>query len=160
MPNCKPGRLKSRHNSSNAGDFSVEVASWLEYRRELESLRRRIFIEEQHVPEALEWDGLDDTAQHFLARDANGAAIGCARLLAHGKVGRMAVLPEWRRFGVGSALLHAALAACRLCGERAATLSAQVTAIPFYEKAGFRAYGDIYLDAGIPHRNMILTLSD
>lgn len=137
----------------------MAAVGWAQGRAELESLRRRVFIEEQRVPEELEWDGLDAAAQHFLARDADGRAIGCARLLAGGRIGRMAVLPSWRRRGVGSALLQAAIAACRQRGEEQVTLSAQVAAIPFYEKAGFRVCGDVYPDAGIPHRDMLLRLS-
>jgi predicted GNAT family N-acyltransferase len=125
----------------------------------LSAIRRHVFIEEQCVPEHLEWDGLDESSQHFLALDCDNNAIGCSRLLAGGQIGRMAVLPEWRRRGVGAALLQAAIAASRLQGCVLVRLSAQVTAILFYENAGFRVCSDVYLDAGIPHRDMELSLS-
>lgn len=88
-----------------------------------------------------------------------GSPIGCGRLLPEGKIGRMAVLPEWRNRGIGRAMLQTLLAAAREQGMTEVALSAQVSAIPFYEKAGFSVCSDVYLDAGIPHRDMLLRLT-
>ena len=124
------------------------------------AIRRRVFIEEQNVPEALELDELDATALHLLAT-RDGRAIGTARLLIEGetaKIGRVALLPEARGLGAGAALMRAALDELRARGVRTAKLSAQTHAIGFYEKLGFTAHGPEYDDAGIPHRDMTLRL--
>lgn len=125
------------------------------------AIRRAVFIVEQNVPEAEEWDGRDDAAIHLLARDASGRAIGTARILllgATGKIGRVAVLKEARGTGAGAALIRAALAELHaMPGITRAKLGAQTHAIGFYEKLGFVAYGPEYDDAGIPHRDMALT---
>jgi predicted GNAT family N-acyltransferase len=139
--------------------FVVREAVWTADSAALAALRRQVFINEQHVPEALEWDGLDGEAAHLLAIADDGTPIGCARLLAPGRIGRMAVLEAWRRCGVGSALLHAAIAACHMRGWHDITLSAQTHALAFYARAGFVLCSDEYLDAGIPHRDMKLDLS-
>lgn len=136
----------------------------IEQTRDLETcraLRRAVFIDEQSIPEAEEWDGLDDGALHFLAlRD--GRAIGTARILIQGdtgKIGRVCVLSEARGTGVGAALIRAALDVLRVQpGVTRAKLGSQTHAIGFYEKLGFAAYGDIYDDAGIPHRDMVRDL--
>ena len=125
------------------------------------AIRRRVFIEEQNVPEALELDELDATALHLLAT-RDGRAIGTARLLIEGetaKIGRVALLPEARGLGAGAALMRAALDELRARGVRTAKLSAQTHAIGFYEKLGFTAHGPEYDDAGIPHRDMTLDLN-
>lgn len=123
------------------------------------ALRRAVFIEEQGVSEADEVDGLDDTAVHLLAR-RDGVAIGAARLLTlggTGKIGRVCVLPAARGAGIGAALTRAAVAHFRAVpGVNAAKLGAQTHAIGFYEKLGFVVAGPEYMDAGIPHRDMIL----
>lgn len=116
-------------------------------------------MEEQNVPASLEWDGLDASATHLLAIDANDQAIGCARTLSHGSIGRMAVLQHWRRRGVGHALLESAIEICRRQGVDTIRLSAQTYAIHFYARFGFEVCSDEYLDAGIPHRDMQLSLS-
>ena len=135
--------------------------SWLADQHALRALRTRVFIEEQQVPPSLEWDDLVDAAcWHVLARDADGQPIGCGRLLPDGVIGRMAVLPQARRRGVGAALLEALLQAARERGHGVVTLSAQVHALGFYAKAGFIAAGEVYPDAGIPHRAMSLVLPD
>lgn len=111
---------------------------------------------EQKVPIALEWDGLDESAQHLLAFNSAGDAIGCARLPGDGSIGRMAVLKPWRGLGVGSALLNQAVAVYRQKIMPAITLSAQMHAIPFYEKLGFKVCSEPYLDADILHVEMHL----
>jgi len=124
------------------------------------AIRRAVFIVEQNVPEAEEWDGRDGEAIHLLAREAAGAAIGTARILTEGqtgKIGRVAVLQAARGTGAGAALIRAALARLRaMPGISRAKLGAQTHAIGFYEKLGFVAYGPEYDDAGIPHRDMAL----
>lgn len=126
------------------------------------AIRRAVFIVEQNVPEAEEWDGRDGEAIHLLARDASGAAVGTARILvqgATGKIGRVAVLQSARGTGVGAALIRAALEELRaMPGVTRAKLGAQTHAIGFYERLGFAAYGPEYDDAGIPHRDMTLEL--
>lgn len=134
--------------------FTVEQTHWGRDEARLGQVRRRVFVVEQGVPEALEWDAADATATHFLANTLDGQPIGCARLLPDGHLGRMAVLAEWRGHGVGSALLAAATVAARAQGMPTLELSAQVHATPFYAKAGFIVDGDVYDEAGIPHVRM------
>ena len=140
--------------------FAVREVLWDEAADVLAAIRRQVFIVEQQVPEALEWDGLDADAVHLLAITASDDAIGCARILAEGRIGRMAVLEAWRRRSVGHALLQAAIAVCRARGWHDITLSAQTHALAFYARAGFVVCSDEYLDAGIAHRDMKLNLSD
>ncbi|MBB1491700.1 MULTISPECIES: GNAT family N-acetyltransferase [unclassified Paracoccus (in: a-proteobacteria)] len=124
------------------------------------AIRRRVFIEEQNVPEEIELDEHDATAVHLLATQ-DERPVGTARLLIDGgtaKIGRVALLPEARGTGAGAALMRAALDELRARGVRTAKLGAQTYAIGFYEKLGFAAYGPEYDDAGIPHRDMSLTL--
>ena len=121
------------------------------------SIRRIVFIEEQGVPEAEEVDGLDSEAIHLLAFDGE-RAVGTARILmadAYGKIGRVAVLKEARGTGVGVALIKAATAEIRARRGSQAKLGAQTSAIGFYERLGFVAQGPEYMDAGIPHRDMV-----
>lgn len=121
------------------------------------ALRRTVFIEEQGVSEADEVDGLDDRAIHLLAV-LDDRPVGTARILlkgAVGKIGRVCVLPEARGTGLGVALIQAALDSLRaLPGLTEAELGAQTRATAFYEKLGFVAEGDEFLDAGIAHRHM------
>ncbi len=126
-----------------------------------QALRRVVFIDEQGVSEADEVDGLDGRAVHLLAWDG-ACPVGTARLLVKapvGKIGRVCVLPEVRGTGLGAELILAALAELRtLPGLSEATLGAQTHATGFYEKLGFVAEGEEFLDAGIAHRHMRRTL--
>lgn len=136
----------------------VEVTQDIEACR---AIRHQVFVTEQGVSEAEEWDGLDDQAIHLLARH-DGQPVGTARILLlgdTGKISRVAVLGDQRGTGLGAALIRAALAAMGQQPDIArAKLGAQTHAIGFYEKLGFTAYGPVYDDAGIPHRDMIREL--
>lgn len=121
------------------------------------ALRRRVFIEEQNVSEAEEIDGLDDNAMHFLAT-VDGVPMGTARIMIKGttaKIGRVCVLSEQRGTGLGAAIMRAALEVCKSQGTvNKAVLGSQLHALKFYERLGFEAFGPIYLDAEIEHRDM------
>ena len=121
------------------------------------ALRRLVFIEEQGVSEADEIDGLDDAAQHILAT-VDDLPMGCARVLIKGdtaKIGRVCVLEESRGSGLGEALVLACIeTAFAVDGVQRAVLGAQLHALSFYEKLGFSAFGPVYDDAGIDHRDM------
>ncbi|MGH8427808.1 MAG: GNAT family N-acetyltransferase [Gammaproteobacteria bacterium] len=136
-------------------DFDVRIADWSRDLRALREIRTRVFIEEQHVPKALEWDDADGECLHALAFTED-QPIGTGRLTPDAHIGRMAVLPEWRGRGVGARLLQTLLTAARERGESECRLMSQFSAIGFYERFGFQAYGDTFLDAGIVHRNMVL----
>jgi ElaA protein len=123
------------------------------------ALRRVVFIDEQGVSEADEVDDLDPIATHILAT-VDGTATGCARILpgnGYAKIGRVCVLASARGTGLGAVLMRAAVEECRRQGFGTVKLGAQVHALGFYERLGFAAVGPVFDDAGIPHREMVLT---
>ena len=137
----------------------VQVLSWAEGKPILADLRRRVFVEEQRVPEELEWDGEDGHALHFLAR-VDGQPVGCARLLSDGHIGRMAVLNDWRSKGVGRRLMKVLLMEAERLKLGHLFLNAQTQAAGFYTKYGFNQVGGEFFDAGIPHVRMERTLDN
>ncbi len=138
--------------------FRIREASWPGDAERIRSVRERVFIIEQGVPEHLEWDGQDAQALHLLAETASGFAIGTARLLPGGRLGRMAVLPAYRGAGVGAALLQQALVLAQRQGVSRISLHAQVQVVGFYQRFGFHAVGELFEEAGIPHQAMQLTV--
>lgn len=140
--------------------LKIAIAQSPEEREKCFAIRVAVFVDEQRVPKDLELDEHDLTATHFLATLA-GAPAGTARLLDyddHGrrvaKIGRVAVLPAYRREGVGAAIMRAVLDTARRLGYKEAMLDSQTYIIPFYEQLGFVAEGEEFLDAGIPHYRM------
>jgi predicted GNAT family N-acyltransferase len=138
--------------------FTIHLVTWHDGEPLLRAIREAVFMREQGVTAELEWDGLDDTCHHALALSATGDAIGCGRITPDGHIGRMAVLPEWRGKKVGSAILEALLDYARSQHQTSVEISAQVQALPFYQKFGFEAQGKVFQDAGMPHRKMSLHL--
>ncbi|MGE4533993.1 GNAT family N-acetyltransferase [Halomonas sp.] len=136
----------------------IREGSWEALGAEATEIRRVVFIEEQGVSREEEWDGRDGDCHHFLALLA-GRPVGTARLLPDAHIGRVAVLAEARGHGIGAALMHAAIEAARRHGHPGVELASQTHALPFYERLGFVAQGPEFLDAGIPHRNMRLSLT-
>jgi predicted GNAT family N-acyltransferase len=138
--------------------FTVRAANWHNDKAALQQIRKIVFIEEQKVPIELEWDDRDEDAYHWLALDEKNNPIGSCRLFKDGHLTRMAVLGPHRSNGVGEALLKAVLNQAKANNLFEISLSSQVHALSFYEKAGFVAYGPEYMDANIPHRSMRLQL--
>lgn len=142
-----------RHNTGSL--VQIRIADWQKDKAELTGIRRKVFIEEQQVPEDMEWDEYDDTSTHFLAT-LEDKTIATARLKPDGQIGRMAVLTEFRNQGIGSRLLQFVLQDARNKNFKKIYLHAQVTALAFYDKHGFTAHGEIFYEADIPHRKMQL----
>jgi predicted GNAT family N-acyltransferase len=132
----------------------VELMPWGEAQAVAAPLRFAIFVGEQNVPAGIELDDMDEKSLHAIAYDDAGKAIGTGRLLPEGKIGRMAVVKEWRRRGVGADLLEALVAEARRRGFKEVSLSAQLQAAEFYRAHGFVAEGKVYEEAGILHQAM------
>ena len=124
-------------------------------------LRHEVFCVEQGVTLAEERDGRDGAAQHLVAVE-DGVVIGTCWLLVEGttvKLGRMAVARSRRGLGLARALLREADARARALGAEWIVLGAQLSAQAVYERAGYEAYGDVILDAGIEHVMMARSLA-
>lgn len=137
----------------------IVVADWPQDKDVLLSIRFEVFVEEQGVPPELEEDALDAGALHLLARLPDAGPVATARLLPNGHIGRMAVRAPHRGRGIGSALLRVLIRHARRAGATDLFLNAQQPAEPFYHRFGFRPEGELFDDAGIPHRRMHLKLN-
>lgn len=135
----------------------IRIVEWHSARDTLAGIRQRVFIDEQRVPAELEWDELDPVSTHFLARVDN-TPVATARLTPAGQIGRMAVLPAYRRRGIATAMLRRVVEHARRQGFNRVFLHAQVQVIDFYSAHGFTTEGEIFLDAGIEHCAMSLIL--
>jgi len=143
--------------------FTVSLVCWHDGEPLLRAIREAVFMREQGVSAILEWDGLDETCRHALALNAKGDAIGCGRIAlpkgrSPARIGRLAVLPEWRGKMVGTALLEALLDHARDMHYPQVMVNAQVQALPFYYRFGFEEEGKEFLDAGMPHIKLGLRL--
>ncbi|MDW8468861.1 MAG: GNAT family N-acetyltransferase [Burkholderiales bacterium] len=134
--------------------YRIELLSWDKAQPIAAPIRFAIFVAEQNVPPDIELDDMDEKSVHAIAYAPDGKAVGTGRLLPDGRIGRMAVLKEWRRQGVGTAILDALVQEARRRGHAEVSLSAQLQAAEFYRNHGFVAEGKVYLEAGIPHQKM------
>ncbi|RRV04390.1 GNAT family N-acetyltransferase [Pseudomonas sp. v388] len=133
---------------------TVSVADWHKDNADIRRVRDAVFVAEQSVPPELEWDAEDGDAVHFLAYEGD-FAIGTARLLPDGEIGRLSVLRDWRGLAVGEALLKAVIHEAEQRGLNVQKLSAQVQAVEFYQRFGFTVVSEEFLEAGLPHVDMI-----
>ncbi len=138
------------------GDFHVELCDWgnAADREALQGVRETVFVFEQHVPSEMEIDDDDASSVHALARAQDRTPIGAGRLALDGRIGRMAVLRDWRKRGVGTMLLHTLMDQARALRFAEVSLHAQRDALPFYLHHGFTTDGPEFEEAGIPHVNM------
>lgn len=140
----------------------VRIADWHDDMVAIMRIREAVFINEQHVPPEQEWDDLDSNATHFLAIDGN-YPMGTARLTMEdedcARVSRVSVLKDWRGLQVGDQLLTAVIEEAKKLHVKCIILTAQKHAFSFYARFGFEQISDEFLEVGIPHIDMSLTLA-
>ncbi|RFU83579.1 GNAT family N-acetyltransferase [Streptomyces triticagri] len=162
--------MNAGERAPGTAEFRVREVSGPADRTACFAVRKEVFVAEQQVPEALEYDAFDAedaSTVHVLAETAEGTPLGTGRLLygpdaadrtggdpAVGSLGRLAVTGAARGLGVGAALVAGIERAAAERGLTAVDLHAQTHALGFYERLGYAAYGPEFPDAGIPHRSM------
>lgn len=139
--------------------LEVVTGDWDTLRAHAQALRVEVFVVEQGVPIELEWDEADAVSTHAVAYDEGGMPVATGRLLPDGHIGRMAVRHSARGQGIGSQVLRALIAEAQRLGYGQLVLHAQTHAIAFYTRHGFVMRGEEFMEAGIPHREMVLMLS-
>ena len=137
----------------------ITLGDWATLQLIAHAIRYEVFVIEQNIPAALEWDDMDAHCLHAIAYDAQGQAIGTGRLLPDGHIGRMAVKKEARASGTGGAILQALIDAAQKRGDAVVMLNAQSQAEAFYARHGFTRHGAEFFEAGIPHIHMRRLLS-
>ena len=140
-------------------DTYLEQIDWERGGPELYRVRHEVFVREQQVPEELEQDDRDPLSHHVLARDAQGRPVATGRLLPDGHIGRLAVLAPWRGRGLGRRVLLKLLLLARERNMERVELNAQFQALDFYRELGFEPFGEEFMEAGIRHRAMALSLA-
>ena len=138
--------------------WRIVDADWSRDEPAIRRVRQDVFVDEQGIPESLEWDGRDASCRHVLALAGTADVVATGRLLADGRIGRMAVLQAWRGSGVGSALLERLQQQALDSGLQQVYVHAQADVAGFYSRAGFQPVGQAFSVAGIAHIEMTKVL--
>ncbi len=132
-------------------NYRLQLGSWDDLKSAAQAVRHEVFVVEQKVPLALEWDEMDALSLHAVVLDDEGAAVATGRLLPDAHIGRMAVCKALRGAGIGTMILQTLMREAELRGDHAVLLNAQTHAAPFYARHGFVREGEEFIEAGIPH---------
>jgi len=160
-----PQRLRDAMLGFEAGQEMVEVKTgpWSGLGRDAQAIRTAVFVDEQRIPAEMEWDAADATCVHAVAYNRLGLPLATGRWVAHApgvaKIGRMAVIQPMRNSAWGRQVLDALLDSAHANGCDQVVLHAQTSAQSFYARAGFTVRGEVFVEAGIPHVEMVLRLS-
>ncbi len=150
--------LNSKRHSFKIRVLSSECSEM----RSVRELREKVFVHEQKVDPMLEWDDRDGMCLHVSVA-LNSKCVASARLNLENchsvdgfaKIERVVVDTDFRGIGFGLCLMDLVEACAAFYEPREYRLGAQVAVIPFYEKLGYQACGEIFDDAGIPHQMMV-----
>jgi predicted GNAT family N-acyltransferase len=141
-------------------ETKITLHRWQEpaARRIIQKIRYEVFVEEQKVPVEEEIDRFDPFSLHILVylktRDGVYEPVATGRLIPNGHIGRIAVLKGYRGRGIGLLMMEILEKKAMDKGISTVELDAQLQALPFYEKVGYKPYGDVFMDAGIQHKKM------
>lgn len=142
----------------------IKQVEWKNAEAILTQIRTEVFINEQGIQPHEEWDTADISCIHLVAYKGK-TPVGCARIQQHDRqsfqIGRLAVLPEFRKAGFGKALVNMAITTSLVEAATAfpaptISLNAQNHLIEYYRRLGFETHGNTFLDAGIEHTSMVL----
>lgn len=147
--------IKTEITSFNSLDLTVKNTA--NDSQIIKYIRTCVFVKEQSVDATIDFDGRDDGAKHVLVY-YQAAAVGTARMLDDGHIGRVAILKDFRKKGIGLAAMQALLTEAKLHGLKRVYLASQVHASVFYEKMGFQVCSEEFMGAGIIHVEMELYL--
>ena len=140
----------------------LALGTWADLKADAAPLRSQVFVQEQGVPQDMEWDEFDDRCVHAVLRNRLGRTIATGRLLPAvdgvAKIGRMAVLRQMRGQRFGDQVLAGLVQAAKARGDKALLLHAQCTAERFYARQGFTTQGPVFQEAGIDHVEMVMAL--
>jgi YbgC/YbaW family acyl-CoA thioester hydrolase len=159
-----PAALREILTGFEAGEpmISLRTGSWAELGADAAKVRTAVFVQEQGIPLAMEWDEADATALHAVAYNRLGQPVATGRLLTHapgvGKVGRMAVHRVLRGSRLGRDILTTLMDAAAARGDREVLLHAQRSAEGFYARLGFAVRGEPFEEVDIPHIEMFRTV--
>ena len=159
-----PEALRSLVGQFEAGRsvLHIKIGDWAALGQDAAAVRTAVFVQEQGIPQELEWDGLDGSALHVVGSNALGQPIATARLVTQasgvGQIGRMAVHRALRGSCIGQAILQTLVNAAKQRGDTEVMLHAQRSAERFYVRQGFTAQGEPFSEAGITHITMVKRL--
>lgn len=123
-------------------------------------IRKKVFVEEQQVPMEIEIDEYEDEAIHFICSDGE-EYVGASRLRFvddYGKLERICVLQEARGKNFGKELIAAMEEEIIRQNIKEARLNAQTRAVTLYESVGYEVVSGEFMDANIPHVEMMKKL--
>lgn len=147
-----------------AGESVVDLklGDWAAMKDGASALRTEVFVNEQEIPQELEWDEHDLKALHAVVYNKLGQPVATGRLLQPkprlAQIGRMAVAKPLRGGNLGRMVINALLDAASLRGDQEVILHAQCSAEGFYKRSGFAPHGAIFEEAGIAHIEMVRSL--
>lgn len=159
-----PQALREMLTGFEAGEpmLRYQMGSWDKLKDQARAVRDEVFLQEQQIPVEMEWDEFDKDAIHATACNRMGMPVATGRLLAHapgvGRIGRMAVSRVLRGSGLGRGILDLLVQAACDRGDAQVLLHAQCSAQGFYQSLGFKPRGDIFMEAGIAHIEMVKDL--
>ena len=146
----------------NNANIRFVVIDTQEQWQQVRAIRQRVFVEEQSCPPEEEWDAFDKSSHHILGT-VDGVPMAAARWRQisdrtgrSAKVERFAILPEGRGHGLGRSLIAFTLGDAANAGHRRFMLHAQAHLEDLYASFGFVTKGARFIEAGIPHVEMVL----
>ncbi|MBW8192459.1 GNAT family N-acetyltransferase [Neiella marina] len=138
-----------------ATKFQLQQVRWQDAWQNLQQVRYRVFVCELRVDPRSEFDGLDEHSWHVLACDKKGRPIGSGRLCRNGKIGRIAVLMEFRNQGLGSAITRKLLKMARKQSLDDVYMAPELNDLPRFSDCAACPVGPVFMEEGIPHQQLM-----
>ncbi|TQV84439.1 GNAT family N-acetyltransferase [Aliikangiella coralliicola] len=132
---------------------------WSTAAGDIMEIRKRVFVIEQRFEKEILCDNRDDNSYHILVTNNNKEPIACGRLCPNGRIGRIAVLMNYRGKGIGTMVLAKLIKIAEKSSIPSLSLNVETDLSPFYDQQKFYADGPVYMKQGVPHQRMTKRLA-
>jgi predicted GNAT family N-acyltransferase len=140
--------------------YQVDKVDWHTQKDLLQQIREQVFVYELHIPKRVEFDDLDQLAQHILVTDDSLSPVATGRLCTDGLIGRIAVLPAHRNRLLYQSLLNFIVSLASEQGLSAISINCILNEVELFKNNGFQQQGCVFMEAGIPRQRMQCKVSE
>lgn len=141
--------------------YRISVVKWQQAKRQLMSVREKVFVYERRIPYDVEFDHDDRKAHHVLVIDEDTKeALATGRITKGGEISRICVVISKRKTPIGKDIITALLDIARQNNLNEVYINSALDAVEYFARHNFRPTGSVFMEGGIPRQRMTCAIQD
>ncbi|WP_371379205.1 GNAT family N-acetyltransferase [Thalassotalea aquiviva] len=141
--------------------YRVDVVNWQQAKKQLMTVRQKVFVYERRIPFEVEFDQFDRQAHHVLVTDEeSNEPLATGRITDNGEISRICVVIPQRKSPIGKEVIKTLLQIARQRKVEEVYINSALDAVDYFTKHHFRPVGSVFMEAGIPRQRMVCNIAN